>query len=486
MGQKRAFRKKRKNTSSGMKPVLFTVLGLLLLGGAITGVVLLASRKGKSTAEKTEDEQDNGQEETGPLPKPDRPMVTTLPGPWGGDPGLMLGELAQAVQAAGQEDPRWRMADIDTRPLIPDEENGAILAQAAAKRLNGARVETLPQLKGLAPQQPVPGLDAVRSQLKKLAPALRLARRAADYPRGRFALQIQADGLQTPLPHVSEAREIGLLLYADAVVRAADGQGGPALDSCRAAHNVSRYLAGEPIMLTQLARIGMDLLLVEALERIVAMKDGPPAEALLAFQRQLEEDSRVVVFRDMMRYDRAVGHYTLTNLQDGHCRTLSGKAVPTPTQQDHAGYLANMNQVVAAAEGSYQDQAKRYRELVAKLKMPGPRSRDMLPDGQKLLQACHRGTARMRAAVLGLAAERFRRDTGQWPTSLDELGPKYLAAVPADNFTNGPFSYASQPEGRSICTGGVSARASTGRFAELNTQPDGPLGFRLVDVDKRK
>src|SRR5262249_7043312 len=160
--------------------------------------------KGKETVNKEEDEQDNAQEETGPLPKPDKPMVTSLPGPWNGDPGLMTDLLRQAIQTAGQDDPRWRMADIDTRPAIPDEENGAILVQAAAKRLPRDKPGPLPRLSGLSPHLPVPAdkLSGFRTQVQRAAPALRLARRAANYPRGRFPLDIKPDGLQTELPHV--------------------------------------------------------------------------------------------------------------------------------------------------------------------------------------------------------------------------------------------------------------------------------------------
>src|SRR5439155_22126196 len=55
--------------------------------------------------------------------------------------------------------------------------------------------------------------------------------------------------------------------------------------------------------------------------------------------------------------------------------------------------------------------------------------------------------AKFRAAVVALAAERFRQAEGRWPTSLDELVPQYLAAVPRDPFDLRPLKLARRPDG---------------------------------------
>jgi hypothetical protein len=51
--------------------------------------------------------------------------------------------------------------------------------------------------------------------------------------------------------------------------------------------------------------------------------------------------------------------------------------------------------------------------------------------------------ARVYAAAVRthIAIERYRRDTGAWPASLEDLVPKYMAQVPRDEFGNVPLQY---------------------------------------------
>jgi hypothetical protein len=49
--------------------------------------------------------------------------------------------------------------------------------------------------------------------------------------------------------------------------------------------------------------------------------------------------------------------------------------------------------------------------------------------------------ARIDALVAAIAAERFRLDTGHFPTTLSELTPNYQAVVPKDRFSHGSLSY---------------------------------------------
>lgn len=45
-----------------------------------------------------------------------------------------------------------------------------------------------------------------------------------------------------------------------------------------------------------------------------------------------------------------------------------------------------------------------------------------------------------------IAIERYRRDAGAWPASLEDLVPKYLAEVPRDEFGNVPLQYSVQDD----------------------------------------
>jgi hypothetical protein len=45
------------------------------------------------------------------------------------------------------------------------------------------------------------------------------------------------------------------------------------------------------------------------------------------------------------------------------------------------------------------------------------------------------------ATLVAIALERYRRDAGRWPASLDELTPQYLAQVPPDRYDGQPIKY---------------------------------------------
>ncbi|MBN4052615.1 type II secretion system protein GspG [bacterium AH-315-K20] len=65
----------------------------------------------------------------------------------------------------------------------------------------------------------------------------------------------------------------------------------------------------------------------------------------------------------------------------------------------------------------------------------------LIPTLGRALQIADQRTARARAITIMLALERFRVDHGNYPASLDELVPGYLADLPLDPWSGKPFRY---------------------------------------------
>jgi hypothetical protein len=65
----------------------------------------------------------------------------------------------------------------------------------------------------------------------------------------------------------------------------------------------------------------------------------------------------------------------------------------------------------------------------------------MLPGVQGVATAGELGTQRRDAVLVAIALVQFRRRTGDWPKTLEELTPALLPAVPADRFTGQPLPY---------------------------------------------
>jgi hypothetical protein len=91
-----------------------------------------------------------------------------------------------------------------------------------------------------------------------------------------------------------------------------------------------------------------------------------------------------------------------------------------------------------------------------------------------------------RAAVVALAAEQFRQATGRWPTSLGELVPRYLAAVPCDPIDGQPLRLARRPDGIVIYSIGPDGKDDGGAVDAPSPRRAADVGIRLWDVAQRR
>src|SRR5262249_28159011 len=110
----------------------------------------------------------------------------------------------------------------------------------------------------------------------------------------------------------------------------------------------------------------------------------------------------------------------------------------------------------------------------------------LVPAFQKFNEASVRHLASQRTLMAALSAERFRRDQGRWPTTLDELVPAYLPAVPADPYDDRPPRLRRTADGLVVYSVGPD-RADDGGVIDRRklAEPGTDLGFRLWDVPKR-
>src|SRR5262249_47715700 len=97
------------------------------------------------------------------------------------------------------------------------------------------------------------------------------------------------------------------------------------------------------------------------------------------------------------------------------------------------------------------------------------------------------GHARLRCALVALAAERHRRQHAAWPQSLADLVPTYLQAVPLDPFDGQPLRFRRTDAGAVVYSVGEDGRDDGG---DPSRPPDGgaqrDVVFRLWNVDQRR
>ena len=114
-------------------------------------------------------------------------------------------------------------------------------------------------------------------------------------------------------------------------------------------------------------------------------------------------------------------------------------------------------------------------------------TRLMLPTLEKLGEAYRRKHAKARCMTVLLALERYRLRKGRWPTTLGELAPDLLPAIPLDPYDGRPLRYRLTGGGVVVYSVGAD---ETDNGGALNRQsdilPGTDVGFELWDVELRR
>ena len=208
--------------------------------------------------------------------------------------------LTAAIDAADRDDPNWRLDDLlANREQVPDEENSALVMQQVLALLptgwmnsiqvlsgeNGTRVGQVKQ--DFSRLDATPGntrlsdavADSLRSEMKSLVDAVKLARTLEGCRRGRHEVEIGPTIQDTPLQQTQDARIVARLLFIDSAVRAHDGDLDGALDSCRAMLGAGRSIGDEPFLISGLVRFALGSLALQSARRVIGQ--GEPSDAAL-------------------------------------------------------------------------------------------------------------------------------------------------------------------------------------------------------------
>jgi hypothetical protein len=112
----------------------------------------------------------------------------------------------------------------------------------------------------------------------------------------------------------------------------------------------------------------------------------------------------------------------------------------------------------------------------------------LAPAMTNIAQTCQRNHAMLRAAIVALAAERFRQQHGRWPAALGELVQAgLLKAVPTDPFDGQPLRLARTADGLIVYSVGPDKADDGGTLDRKDWIKTGTdLGFQLWDTKARR
>jgi hypothetical protein len=421
--------------------------------------------------------------------------------------------LQAAVAEADRLDPEWRLAQLEAKqPALPDKDNSALQVLVVRKLIPqqwGGTPEFW-QLFGDLPAEPQLNeqqLTALRAELAKAAKALPEARKLANMPRGRYPIEWAPDFYTTRFDQLQEARPVATLLQMDAWLCAQEGDADGAIRSVQGVLNTGRSIGDAPTAITQLMRIGLRTMAVRLLERTLAQ--GQPAPAVLAdLQRRLEEEDTHPAFLTATRGERA-GDDQLMEYLEGAGLSQAGIQkeldsigpdgpslserlplfLPGGIKRQRSAFLRFMTEAVEIAKLPSEQQKGPLDRWSAAARNQPVLVKAFAPALQKMATASKRSSAELRAAIVLLAAERYRQERKQLPESLTELVQAgYLKAVPTDPYDGKPLRFRRLDDGLVVYALGPDGQDNGGNLRHRN---HGDLtgtdeGCRLWTPEKRR
>jgi hypothetical protein len=377
-----------------------------------------------------------------------------------------VNRLEEATAEMDAQHPGFRIEELEAaRANIPDEENGALIALAAMKLLpQGQPSPDIPGSEVLAPSAESPPYkhlnelqrESLADELESLHPALVEARKLVHYSTGRYPLVYQRNIIATPVPHTQNLRGVHLLLIRDAILRMDEGDFHEAAISCQAAINAGRSLGDEPVGVSQLVRVACVNIAGRTIERLLAQGVQDDKD-LAALQGMLESEMKHPGLLLSYCGLRAGAHRSFEVMASGEfVHDLSVERLRPPTWSEyytsfrerdalrvqHAEAFPLMNKLVEIGETPAHLRAKpleEFRAMIQALRMNW--AAPFLAGQDDAERSFTRSECWMACVAIALAAERFRIERGDWPTSLEALAPKFLRTVPLDPCSAQPLGY---------------------------------------------
>ena len=250
--------------------------------------------------------------------------------------------------------------------------------------------------------------------------------------------------IDTLLPHAPQARTVGRLLSADAAMRAHDGDIDGALDSCRAIVAAGRSIGDDPFLISQIVRMAIVEVGLKATSRVLGQGEASDAASLAC--RTFFSTSTVNRFCLLEQKEsepywrRSSGGFARVRFRSRRsatgelARNHSPSAV-TPLERlayDEQQVLALqwMNRAVAIARRPADDARPLWKAWDAEIERvtAHPLGRYMTtvtnlmtPHVSAGASAFSRYQTELGAHAILVAAERHRRKTGDWPTTIASI-----------------------------------------------------------------
>ena len=319
------------------------------------------------------------------------------------------------------------------------------------------------------------------------------------------------------LPSVQKTRELASLLTARAMQRIGEGKYDEAWQDLLACHRLARHVAHGATLIELLVGIAIDAIASNA---DLAFLDNPKltAKQIRACLKDLQDLPPMPKVPDRIDLGERFMYLDCVQMvHRGGVKLLQGFArddlpLPEDTSKlekalaaiDWTPALRNGNRWYDRLSESLRQKERAERErqsdrietelkelkkngakLIQMLEKdpPDPEASEaigdaligmLMPAVRKVQSASDRCEQIQRNLHLAYALAAYQRDNGKYPATLDDLAPKYLAAVPADIFSGAAIKYRTTEKGYLLYSIGVNGKDEEGRWYDDNPPGDDP------------
>ena len=375
----------------------------------------------------------------------------------------------RAIKAAGE--PASARELNEWYEAVNNQENASLVWLDGIARLNPkldknqrtpwSRIKLPASGKRLSPSQ----LQEAEAIVAENQEPLALFRRATTMTKSRYPVDF-SEGAFADHEHLSQIREAGRLLQLESLVHAQNGRSGDSIRSVQGILGVSRSLAQEPLLISQLVRAALDRFAISSTERVLHLTVCTESQ-LAGLQAAFAAAETPNLSTRALVGERATAITMLNSPQEMKLSTNDLEATETSSlgleefgsplmrpffQRDLGFLLEAMDTNLAISRlpdpeqflartnlDAIESRARRGYYVMAGLIL----SSHTHNPGRDV---AHR--ARLRTAQTALAIERHRlSNQGKLPASLSALVPKYLSAVPVDPFDGRPIRFKTKADG---------------------------------------
>jgi hypothetical protein len=327
----------------------------------------------------------------------------------------------------------------------------------------------------VAPQPQTPAADVLLA-LSKYDSIIEELRRAAALPDSRFPLNYDSkEPAMILLPHLAPAKGCAMVLRLRALAELEAGQTEPALADINLGLRVTEKIRSEPFLISQLVRIAMFQITVQAVWEGLAKHRWTDAQ-LSELDQQLAALDFVADYKRAMRAEnswQAASMDFLRHHRDqlhdldfcGFDEEAPFRLPDIPVHLIPSGWFYQnqlrssqflLEQILPIADVGQQtiscpsvkqaDEALRTMRvtpysITCKMFLPG-----LAHSARKFAMA----QTTVNLARAACALERFRLAHGKYPETLDALAPQFIAKVPHDPISGQPLHYRPTDDGQFI------------------------------------